>query len=106
MSRGLAAKRPPTNKIAQGEGIFPVEKVKKRTAYMSCMIRIPMDTRPCIDAISPLSSKILTAKTVLEKLNAKAIINESLKSSSLNGDKPVKLKTKMPTPKTKTVTII
>ena len=37
------------------------------------MINIPIATRPCIAPISPLSSRLFTAKTVLEKLSAKAI---------------------------------
>jgi len=90
---GLTIKRLPTSAMAQGEGIFPVEKVKKTTAKISCIIRIPIEIRPWRDDISPLSSSTLTAKTVLEKLSAKAIINVNLKSSALNIDNPDRLRT-------------
>jgi hypothetical protein len=39
---------------------------------MSCMMRMPTAVRPWSEAISPFSSSTFTAKTVLEKLRAKA----------------------------------
>ncbi len=53
-------------------GAFPVDTVMKITAMMSWTIRMPMATLPCRDSISPFSSNAFTAKTVLEKLRAKA----------------------------------
>ena len=61
---------------AQIEGSFPVDRVMNTNAMMSCMIRMPIATRPCRDKVSVFSSNAFTAKTVLEKLKAKAMRNE------------------------------
>ena len=67
---------------AQVEGNLPIDAARKTTATKSCMTSMPTAMRPCRDFISPLSSNDLTTKTVLEKLNAKASINENLRSNS------------------------
>ena len=51
-----------------GEGSFPEEAVRKTTAKISCMIRMPIANCPCVEDMEPLSSNIFTAKTVEEKL--------------------------------------
>ncbi len=102
-NNGRIAKRITGTNNAQGEGSLPAEAVKKITAITSCIIRIPMATRPCSEDISPFSSRILTAKTVLEKLNANAISRESLKSRAANLDKPAAASKKIPVPKTTTI---
>ena len=62
-----------------------------------------MATRPCNAPISPFSSRIFTAKTVLEKLSAKAIKNDFGRSSSLKNGTPARLRQKTATPSTVTV---
>ena len=69
---------------AHSDGTFPVDRVMKITAMMSWTIRMPMATRPCRDSISPFLSSAFTAKTVLEKLRAKATKAEVARSSPAN----------------------
>ena len=83
-----AAGRATKRDSAQIEGSLPVERVRNRTAKMSCMMSTPMAVRPLRDEARPLSSRILTAKTVEEKLRAKAARSMAVWSMSVKMENP------------------
>jgi hypothetical protein len=57
MSKGRATGNN-SRRAAQGDGIFPVDTVRKRIAKMSWTIRMPIETRAWTAALSPRSSNV------------------------------------------------
>jgi hypothetical protein len=102
-SRTRRAKGSASRARAHGEGSLPVETVMKITAKRSCMIRMPIATRPCSAPDSPFSSSTLTAKTVLEKLRANATRSATCRFNPGNTSRPTAPNPKRAVQRTATV---
>jgi hypothetical protein len=101
--RGRTRSRPRRAR-AHTDGKEPEERVRKTTAMISCMMRMPTAVRPWSEAISPFSSSTFTAKTVLEKLRAKATTRSARVSRLPNRASPALPSSAIPTQKKPMVT--
>jgi hypothetical protein len=70
---------------------------------MSCITKIPIAILPCVLFMLPVSSRIFTAKIVLEKLSANAMRKEVCHVKWMRFDKLIRLSRKMISPNIRVV---